>query len=429
MIQRIFDEFLKSRKVTTDTRKIEKGSVFFALKGDRFNGNLFAQQALDSGAALVVVDEDVPLIQTNKVVRVNNVLEALQALAGMYRGTWTMPVLAITGSNGKTTSKELIRDVLSRKFKVHATFGNLNNHIGVPLTILSTPEDTDFVILEMGANHQKEIASYCVYGRPSYAVITNIGKAHLEGFGGEAGVEKGKRELYDYVSGSGGVVFVNTEFENLRRVSDHIRDKVAYGLNTGGQHLKAIEGEEKLRFTLRIDGEETREVATQLAGSYNLFNMASAIAIGRYFKVPSPQIIEALKQYVPDNNRSQLVKTEKNTLILDAYNANPSSVLEALMNLSHQKTERKLAILGDMLELGEAGPIEHRRCIELLESLNLEAILVGPIFQSIEENTRYRAFKNTEAARTFLEVEAPEGKLILLKGSRGIRLEALVDML
>jgi UDP-N-acetylmuramoyl-tripeptide--D-alanyl-D-alanine ligase len=429
MNQRIFEEFLKSKKVTTDTRSIEQGSIFFALKGDRFNGNHFAQQALESGAALVVVDEDVDVTDTGKMVRVPNALEALQQLAAMYRNTWAIPVLAITGSNGKTTSKELIRDVLAQKFKVHATKGNLNNHIGVPLTILSAPEDAQLVILEMGANHQKEISSYCAYARPEFALVTNIGKAHLEGFGGVEGVVKGKKELYDFVAGMNGVLFINTELENLQRIGAEFQNKIEYGLHSGGQYLTAYEGEEKLRFKLTITGRNEVEVKTQLAGTYNLLNMASAIAVGRYFEVPLSAIVYALEQYVPDNNRSQLMKTQRNTLILDAYNANPSSMLEALLNLSKQRTENKWAILGDMLELGEDGPKEHLRVFELLKELNLSAILIGPLFQAVGAGSSFQCFASTEEARPFLVSNPPSNRLILLKGSRGIRLEGLLDLL
>ncbi|MFM9985088.1 MAG: UDP-N-acetylmuramoyl-tripeptide--D-alanyl-D-alanine ligase, partial [Flavobacteriales bacterium] len=350
MLKRIFDQFLKSHKVSTDTRKIEKDSIFFALKGAQFNGNEFAVKALEAGAALAVVDEPVgadhPLI-----VQVEDALLALQDLAREYRRTLDIPFLAITGSNGKTTTKELVREVLAKKYRVHATHGNLNNHIGVPLTLLSIPPDCQFAIVEMGANHQREIAGYCQYAEPDFGLITNMGKAHLEGFGGVEGVKKGKKELYDYVQEHRGLLFVNTELENLKETSEGMR-RLEYGFQTGDFKLQLITESPVVSYFYK-DSESESEVNTHLAGAYNLYNIASAIVVGRYFGVETAAIHHAIGSYLPDNNRSQLTKTQRNTVIMDAYNANPSSMEHALISLSNQEHAAKYFVIGDMRELGE----------------------------------------------------------------------------
>ena len=426
-MDRIFQQFLRVHKVTTDTRHIEKDSIFFALKGERFNGNTFALQALEAGASMAVVDEVIAGAD-ERVVQVNDVLAALQELSKMYRSTFSIPFVAITGSNGKTTTKELMRDVLKKKYKVHATKGNLNNHIGVPLTLLSMPADTELAIIEMGANHQKEISSYCQYAMPDFGLITNIGKAHLEGFGGEEGVKKGKRELYDFIQAKEGLVFANTEYPVLDEVSKGMR-RVEYGFHTGGQHLSAVEGGDTLTFDLSTENNSAIRVHTQLAGSYNLYNMASAIAVGRYFGVPLQDIVDAIEAYTPDNNRSQLVRSAKNTIIMDAYNANPNSMVEALKNLAKQNHTSKLAIIGDMRELGETGPLEHQKIIDLAQELGLSCWLVGPIFFSLKEKSNFPAFLNTDDAKQYLQNHPVEKALVLLKGSRGIKLEGLSDLL
>jgi len=427
MMEQIFQHFLRVRKVTTDTRSIEKDSIFFALKGERFNGNTFALQALEQGASMAVVDEDVPGAD-DRVVKVSDVLTALQDLSKMYRASFKIPFVAITGSNGKTTTKELMRDVLKKKYKVHATKGNLNNHIGVPLTLLSMPADTELAIIEMGANHQREIHGYCQYAMPDFGLITNIGKAHLEGFGGEEGVKKGKRELYDYLHQNKGIVFANTEFAVLDEVSAGM-NRVEYGFHTGGQNLVAIDGGETLTFELSIEGSEVVRVNTQLAGTYNLFNMASAIAVGRYFGVEKKDIVDAIEAYTPDNNRSQIVKSGRNTIIMDAYNANPNSMVEALKNIAKQNHPTKLSIIGDMRELGETGPQEHQKIIELAKELGLRCWLVGPIFFSLKEQTDFPVFASTDEAKAYLQEHPIDQHLVLLKGSRGIKLEGLSDLL
>jgi UDP-N-acetylmuramoyl-tripeptide--D-alanyl-D-alanine ligase len=422
MIQRIFEQFLNVRSVTTDTRKINPGDIFFALKGDNFNGNTFAAKALEMGASMVVIDEaQVP--HDERMVLVDDVLTALQQVAKMYRESLRIPFLAITGSNGKTTTKELIRDVLAQRYRVSATIGNLNNHIGVPLTLLAIPANCELAIVEMGANHQGEIRSYCEYALPTHALITNMGKAHLEGFGGEEGVVKGKRELYDFTHAAGGVIFVNTDLEKLKRSSEGM-SITAYSSNA----LECVSESPALVYAHVHEGVRT-VYSTQLAGAYNLYNIASAIAVGEHFGVSNEKIHAAICAYTPENNRSQIKRTERNTLIMDAYNANPTSLEFALEALSKQSAAQKFFVIGDMLELGEMGPAEHRHIIEVAQRLGLKGILVGPIFKSVWKEGDYDVFENNLAAKAFLEAQSMSNHVILIKGSRGIKLEEVVSAL
>lgn len=421
-MDRIFNQFLQSGLVSTDTRNITPGCIFFALKGDRFNGNEFALKALDQGAVMSVVDEDIH-DDLGRVVRVDNVLKALQDLSGMYRDTLHIPFLAITGSNGKTTTKELIRDVLQKKYRVSATKGNLNNHIGVPLTLLSTPRDCEFAIIEMGANHQLEISGYCQYAKPDFGLITNIGKAHLEGFGGEEGVFKGKKELYDDVNHRGGKVFVNVELEKLELASRGM-NRIEYGYQTGGISIQCISESPAVNYSSSFDG-EVKTYHTHLAGAYNLFNIASAIAVGRYFGVGEQSIHQAICDYQPDNNRSQLRETSRNVLIMDAYNANPSSLEHALIALSKQQNPNKFFVIGDMLELGETGPSEHQNIIQVAQRLGLHGITVGPIFKGV--NNPFPSFEKNTEALDYLKTKEISSHIVLIKGSRGIKLEEVVS--
>jgi UDP-N-acetylmuramoyl-tripeptide--D-alanyl-D-alanine ligase len=407
MIQRIFEQFLNVRSVTTDTRKINPGDIFFALKGDNFNGNTFAAKALEMGASMVVIDEaQVP--HDERMVLVDDVLTALQQVAKMYR---------------ETTTKELIRDVLAQRYRVSATIGNLNNHIGVPLTLLAIPANCELAIVEMGANHQGEIRSYCEYALPTHALITNMGKAHLEGFGGEEGVVKGKRELYDFTHAAGGVIFVNTDLEKLKRSSEGM-SITAYSSNA----LECVSESPALVYAHVHEGVRT-VYSTQLAGAYNLYNIASAIAVGEHFGVSNEKIHAAICAYTPENNRSQIKRTERNTLIMDAYNANPTSLEFALEALSKQSAAQKFFVIGDMLELGEMGPAEHRHIIEVAQRLGLKGILVGPIFKSVWKDGDYDVFENNLAAKAFLEAQSMSNHVILIKGSRGIKLEEVVSAL
>jgi UDP-N-acetylmuramoyl-tripeptide--D-alanyl-D-alanine ligase len=392
------------------------------LKGGNFNGNTFAAQALEMGASMAVIDEP-QTPHDDRMVLVEDVLTTLQQVAKMYRESLNIPFLAITGSNGKTTTKELVRDVLAQRYRVSATIGNLNNHIGVPLTLLAIPADCELAIIEMGANHQGEIRSYCQYALPTHALITNMGKAHLEGFGGEEGVVKGKKELYDFVHGAGGVIFVNTDLEKLKRSSE--------GMQITPYSSKALEcvSESPTLVYAHVHDDVRTAYATQLAGAYNLFNIASALAVGEHFGVSNDKIHAAFCAYTPENNRSQIKRTERNTLIMDAYNANPTSLEFALEALSKQSNDNKYFVIGDMLELGDSGPAEHRHIIDVAQRLELNGILVGPIFRSIWKEGDYPVFENNLAAKAHLETLAISDNVVLIKGSRGIKLEEVVSAL
>lgn len=422
--EKIFNAFLEKRIVTTDSRNIPSGSLFFALKGENFNGNEFAEQALAHGASFAIVDEVFGEGSTDeRLIVVDDALKSLQFLAADYRNTFQFPVLAITGSNGKTTTKELIREVIAKKFKVYATEGNLNNHIGVPLTILRVPADCEFAIIEMGANHQKEIASYCEVARPDFGLITNIGKAHLEGFGGVEGIIKGKGELFDSLRANKKIGFVNTELPHLTGMIQSM-DHVAYGFQTDPFRIEIVKEAPTLNFRFSINAGATfTSCSTQLAGTYNLFNIASAIAIGNYFEIGEQEIANAIAAYNPTNNRSQLWDSGRNKVILDAYNANPSSVEVALRNLVH--FDDPFFILGDMFELGDYCKQEHERIVNLALELNLEGYFVGEFYSQAYA----KSFNSVEALRAFLVSNAIENKTLLLKGSRGMRLEQLKDLL
>jgi len=422
----LLNHFLRLRKVSTDTRRIEPQSIFFALKGDNFNGNLFALKALELGAAIAVVDEDVNS-NDDRIIHVEDTLTSLQLLARDYRRTLKIPFLAITGSNGKTTTKELIRDVLTKKYRVTATIGNLNNQIGVPLTLLSIPQDCEIAVIEMGANHQEEIKSYCQYAEPNFGMITNIGKAHLEGFGGLEGVKKGKKELFDYINETGGKVFVNTELFPLDEISSRI-PRIEYGF--GGKDFQVnIQSESP---TLSYDYRSATAaiiVNTNLAGAYNLYNVASAIVIGKFFGVDEEAIHAAIREYQPGNNRSQIVPTERNTLIMDAYNANPTSTEHALVSLSKQDSPNKFFILGDMLELGEHGAKEHRKMFEKTKELKLNGIFIGPVYADVISEENVSVFTHRNDAEQHLSNLHLSASTILIKGSRGMQLEKLVPVL
>lgn len=426
MQDQIFKQFLQVKSVSTDTRKIESGTIYFALKGDNFNGNLFALQALEKGATMVVVDEDIST-NDNRIIKVDNALIALQQLALSYRKQFEIPFLAITGSNGKTTTKELVRDVLAKKYRVHATTGNLNNHIGIPLTLLSIPEDCEFAIIEMGANHQQEIASYCLFTEPTFGLITNMGKAHLEGFGGEAGVVKGKKELFDYLALHKGKAFVNIELPKLRESASE-NEVVPYGFEQSNFELKLLRENPAVSYEFIHNGKPTK-ATTNLVGAYNLYNIATAIAVGQYFGVKESDIHAAISTYKPDNNRSQLLNTANNSVIMDAYNANPSSMGYALLSLSNQEAGAPFFIVGDMRELGETSVEEHKKILELAHELSLDGIIIGQHFSEASHGFSFQNFPDLNAAADYLKRNPIKGKTILLKGSRGMHLEDLVPLL
>ncbi len=424
--EQLLDHFRKVKKVSTDSRTVEEGTIYFALKGDNFNGNHFAADALAKGASLVVVDDEQD-IAADKMYLVSSVLETLQNLSRDYRRLFSIPVLAITGSNGKTTSKELTRDVLSKRYKkVHATKGNLNNHIGVPLTLLSMPEDCDFAIIEMGANHQGEIKALCEIAEPKYGLITNIGKAHLEGFGGEEGVFKGKKELFDFLDATIGLAFVNEEFENLILASMNVA-YIPFRLCTPSRQFEIISSSPELIFAYTCP-EYSKEYKTHLTGSYNIHNIIAALSIGNHFKVPYEDGLEAICEYIPDNNRSQVSKTQSNLVLMDAYNANPSSMSQALLNLSQQK-DATFFVIGDMFELGDSSAEEHEKILNLATELNLTGIAIGKHFSAFKNTSNYTLFDTKEKALDWLSVHPIEHKTILLKGSRGMKLEDLLSAL
>jgi UDP-N-acetylmuramoyl-tripeptide--D-alanyl-D-alanine ligase len=421
--------YLNSTGVTTDTRNIQPGSIFFALKGDKFNANLFAKEAIEKGAAYAVVDEIVESDkEDDRLILVTEVLTTLQELSHYHRSLLKCPVLGITGSNGKTTTKELIGAVLSKKYKTVATKGNLNNHIGVPLTILATPLDTEFLIVEMGANHQREIAGYCVYADPDYGMITNIGKAHLEGFGGVEGVIKGKTELYAHIGQRHGKLFVSSGSPVLveRALAFADADHIIYYGNRiddfcSGMAVRAGE-------FLGIQTSDTTLIRTNLVGQYNIDNAMAAICIGKYFGVNIEDIRDALENYQPSNNRSQKVTVGTNTILLDAYNANPSSMTEALNNFDKLEAENKITILGEMMELGDYSHEEHLKIIDIVSQMNLsQRIFVGEGFHMLKGKDGVLYFEDTQLLKAWYQVQKFEHTMQLIKGSRKNGLERILS--
>jgi UDP-N-acetylmuramoyl-tripeptide--D-alanyl-D-alanine ligase len=416
-------------QVCTDTRKIIKGSIFFALKGGNFNANEFALKAIESGCAYAVVDE-AKYADGKKILLVNDVLKALQQLANHHRKQFAFPFLAITGSNGKTTNKELINAVLSKKYKTLATEGNLNNHIGVPLTLLKIRKENDFAIIEMGANHQGEIDELCRIAEPDFGLITNIGKAHLEGFGGIEGVKKGKTELFRYLKEKHGKVFINGDDDVLHDLAVD-NDKISFGCKKLYDMIgKPVAGSEtvSLKFRTRygdLDWNKHDTVRTKIVGNYNFMNCLAAVTVGNYFHVEDELIKAALEEYVPNMNRSQLVKTASNTLLLDAYNANPNSMKAAIENFAVFPAAKKLVLLGDMFELGEFSAEEHKNISQLLKDKKLEdVILVGEEFFKYGDAS-FLKFKTTAACLDHLKKIHVTDTAVLIKGSRGMKMEDL----
>lgn len=418
-INQLYEIYLKNPNVCTDTRKISDNCLFFALKGDRFNGNEYALKALELGASFAIVD-DRTLITDSRLIFVNDVLTTLQELARYHRLQLNIPVLGITGSNGKTTTKELSREVIKQKYKVKATIGNLNNHIGVPLTILDTSSDIEFLIVEMGANHQGEIDLLCKIALPDYVMITNIGKAHLEGFGGFEGVKLGKSEMYKFANNFDKKIFLNKDDSVLTSLIPSDSEIISY---SGSQMLSIISEEPFLK--LRYNDQE---IATNLYGSYNLTNIAFAIKLGEYFSVDQDMIVKGIADYRPDNNRSQLEIINGNTVIKDAYNANPNSMKLSLESFAKVNASSKLVVLGDMLELGEFSQTEHKEILTLVESLGIkEAIYVGENFYKEKEGFNGAFYKKIEDAREYFKIKGYQNYYILLKGSRGISVESILS--
>jgi UDP-N-acetylmuramoyl-tripeptide--D-alanyl-D-alanine ligase len=423
-IDQLYQLYLKHPSVQTDTRRLKPGDLYFALKGEQFNGNRFALEALNKGAVAAIVDEEVEP-ENPAIIQVKNVLETLQQLAKYHRQQLNIPFLAITGSNGKTTTKELVHAVLSAHYKTSTTEGNLNNHIGIPLTILKVPLDAEIAVIEMGANHQKEIASYCTYTLPTHGLINNVGKAHLEGFGGIEGVKKGKGELYDYIRSSGGTIFINTDFEYLAEMSSGISNKVTYG-SANASTTGSIKQSDPFLSVEITSMQQPVLLHTQLVGDYNLPNVLAAVSIGNYFKVPFEKIKPAIESYEPSNSRSQLVEKNGNKIILDAYNANPSSMKVAIENFAKMQGDHKIVMLGAMAELGSESLAEHQNIISLLEKHNWEmAVLVGGDFLKI--NHPFRSFENASDAAQWFKKQEFVNKQVLIKGSRSMKMEKILE--
>ena len=424
-IETLHQLFLESKGVATDTRAIKTNQLFFALRGDNFNGNLFAEKALSKGAGFAIIDEELNK-PNDRYILVENVLETLQKLSTFHREFLNIPILAITGSNGKTTSKELIHAVLKKKFETVATVGNLNNHIGVPLSLLSMNSKTEFGIVEMGANHLKEIEKLCEIARPNFGYITNFGKAHLEGFGSIEGVILGKSELYKYLKSNNGKLFLNiddpiqqkqTTYNNIFTFGESVDSDVVINYDSTN--------------TLAEVQYKQIKIKSQLTGAYNAINIAASICVGLYFKISLESIQKAIIGYLPKNNRSQIVKLGSNTLLMDAYNANPTSMKAALESFKANPAENKIVILGDMFELGISSEEEHQNIVNYLESINvLHAYLVGDNFykttSSSHKITNLKSFSDLQFS---LETTEFNNSYILIKGSRGMALERVLDVL
>jgi UDP-N-acetylmuramoyl-tripeptide--D-alanyl-D-alanine ligase len=420
-LQELYNRFMECQGVSTDSRTVKEGDIFFALNGENFNGNSFAVAALNNGARYAVID-DISFQLDKRFLLVDNSLDALQQIAAHHRMQFRGPLIALTGSNGKTTTKELINRVLSAKYTVHATRGNLNNHIGVPLSLLGLKNDTEIAVIEMGANHSGEIAALCKIARPSHGLITNIGKAHLEGFGSYEGVIKAKTELYEYLKISDGLAFVNADDKLLMNKSAELR-RITYGSDAD-----VIARITRKKPMLAIEWSR-HQIQSQLYGSYNFQNLSTAICVGKTFEVADEDIIKAIESYIPDNSRSQLIIKGSNTIYLDAYNANPTSMLLAIEDFATQEAGNKVLILGDMLELGNEAEEEHTKLLSYVKNHFDHLFLVGPEMMKAAKEHGMSAFTNTDAAADHLRDHPISNAHILIKGSRGIALERLLKYL
>jgi UDP-N-acetylmuramoyl-tripeptide--D-alanyl-D-alanine ligase len=422
-IEQLYELFLQFPSVQTDTRKIKKGDLFFALKGPNFNGNLFAEESIKKGAAYAIVDEPLNII-SDQLIQTKDVLTTLQALAKFHRQQFKIPFIAITGSNGKTTTKELVSTVLSSSFNTYTTQGNLNNHIGVPLTILSIQPDAEIAVIEMGANHQKEIEGYCAYTLPTHGIITNCGKAHLEGFGGIEGVKKGKGELYNFLRETNGIAFVYNDFDYLKSMSIGIPNIIEYGTESGEVVGNATLTEPFLEVV--INKPFQKNIKTQLVGDYNLPNVLCAVAIGNYFNISSNKIKTAIENYTPSNSRSQMLNLGSNKIILDAYNANPTSTKAAIENFAKIQATEKIIMLGGMMELGEDSISEHETIINLIQKYQWsKVVLVGGDYKNIQQP--YLFFNNSAEAKVWFEEQHFQDAHVLIKGSRSMQMEKIIS--
>jgi UDP-N-acetylmuramoyl-tripeptide--D-alanyl-D-alanine ligase len=431
-IEQLYAIYLEHPAISTDTRKIAPESIFFALKGDKFDANSFAGQAIESGAAYAVIDNATYQTSAQHIL-VDDVLTTLQELAKHHRSQLNIPVIGLTGSNGKTTTKELINSVLSQHYKTYATIGNLNNHIGVPLTLLAIKNDVEIAIVEMGANHQKEIELLSSICQPTHGLITNVGKAHLEGFGGPEGVKKGKGELFDYLKAAGGTAFVNTDSEVLSGMvkERQLTDIIYYGSDENNAASGTLlQNSPFLKLQWKLKDGEYHTAQSQLTGAYNLDNILAAICIGHYFKLSDEEINRGIQSYAPTKNRSQIVKTATNTLICDYYNANPSSMLVAIENMGLLDFPHKILILGDMFELGDESPAEHAAIIDKAMSTPVEGrLFIGEQFFEQKRNTNAIFYRTATDAIAALKTQPITNATVLIKGSRGMALERLAELL
>ena len=431
-IEQLYQTYLQSRAVTTDSRAITPGCLFFAFKGEKFDGNAFAPQALEQGAALCIISAPQYRVD-DRCILVPDVLTTLQELAKHHRQHLTIPVIGITGTNGKTTTKELVHAVLSRRYRTHATTGNHNNHLGVPLTLLGIPANAEIAIIEMGANHPGEIASLCAIANPDFGLITNVGRAHLEGFGSFEGVIRTKTELYRHLAAKQGTAFVNANNDILiRQATDCHLATVTYGDSDTAQVRGHLVGSDPYMKYYMEDGDNVYSIQSQLLGNYNFDNAMAASAVGRYFRVDYWDIKEAIEQYIPSNNRSQYKETGRNVLILDCYNANPSSMGVALDNFEALKRENKVAMLGNMRELGTDSRAEHEKIVARLTARNdMKAVLVGAEFEFAHQKASDRLlwFADVQAAVKYFEQNPLNGCTVLLKGSNGTRMWELEKVL
>jgi UDP-N-acetylmuramoyl-tripeptide--D-alanyl-D-alanine ligase len=426
-IEQLYSIYLVHPSVQTDTRKLQKGDIFFALKGPNFDANTFVQLALDQGASYVVTD-GISDTEDQRIIKVEDVLNTLQQLAKYHRLQFAnhpdgqpIPFLAITGTNGKTTTKELISAVLASQYKTYTTQGNLNNHIGIPLTLLRIRNDAEIAVIEMGASHQKEIEGYCQYTLPTHGIITNCGKAHLEGFGGIEGVRKGKGELFDFLKAHNGMAFIDRDYDYLQSMSKGIQQVYGYGTEIGDIVGVVKKSEPFLEVEMK-KGVGFTSLQTQLAGDYNLPNILCAIAVGKYFKVPDEKIKIAIEQYIPSNSRSQIIKKGTNQVILDAYNANPTSMKAAIENFTRLSAINKVLILGGMMELGEFSLQEHQAIVQLiLQYPWKKVVLVGGDFSKVNHPFLY--FDTAQQAKEWLNHQDFEHTDFLIKGSRSMQME------
>ena len=425
-MQTLYSHFLTSTGICTDTRKIEKGNLFFALKGPNFNGNQYAEMALKKGAAFAIVDEQI-YAKDERYILVEDALTTLQKLANYHRKQLNIPVIGIAGSNGKTTTKELMYAVLSQKYKTFATKGNLNNHIGVPLTLLSIDKTIEMAILELGANHVGELELLCQIAEPNYGIITNNGLDHLEGYGSFEGVVQGNSELYYWLLKNNGTPFVNSTDEVLVRMASRFKSTITYGNENDFFNAKIFTNE----FFIQLKTDEDIAIQTQLIGEYNLDNINAALCIGKFFEVDSKDAAKAIEEYLPANNRSQLLQKGTNSIVLDCYNANPSSMQKSVESFSKLKASNKILMLGDMFELGDYSASEHQKMVEFCENLGFETVyFCGEAFSNCKlKITTYQLFPNRTELETHLSIHKPENTSILIKGSRGMTMEKLVDYL